>query len=317
MKILIIGSNGYTGSKIHRHLALRDYDITGIDLNWFGNPSNNPYRLQDYADITAEQYAEFDAIIVLAGHSSVNMCKNDLYSSYNNNVRNFVTMLEKVDRQLVIYASSSSVYGNHPNPMALETDGLHKPVNAYDCTKQIIDQIALTSNKNVVGLRFGTVCGPSANFRSDVMINAMTHNALQHQQVKVFNGNTRRSILCIDDLCSAVETILTTTRWDGRNEVTASPSSGIFNLASFHSTSLQIGETVAAVVGVPLINADVVDSFNEKMCQTTYDFHVDTSAFCEQYNFAFRGTCESITQHIVTQYPNILPTHRNVEISYE
>jgi nucleoside-diphosphate-sugar epimerase len=315
MNIMIIGSNGYTGSRIHSHLAKLKHNVTGIDLNWFGNPSNHPYRLQDFADITAEQYAQYDAIILLAGHSSVNMCKNDLYSSYNNNVHNFARMLQRINKQLVIYASSSSVYGNHPKPLATETDGLHRPVNAYDCTKQIIDQLALTSNKNCVGLRFGTVCGPSANFRKDVMINAMTHNAIRNKQVQVFNGNTRRSILCIDDLCSAVETILN--RWVSNDEVSASPHSGVFNIASFHSTSLSIGETVAAVVGVPLTNADVVDSFNEKMCQTTYDFHVDTTAFCEQYNFAFQGTCESITQNIVSQYTNCLPTDRNQEITYE
>ena len=35
-KILIIGGNGYIGSKLYEHLLNLNYDVTNIDLGWFG-----------------------------------------------------------------------------------------------------------------------------------------------------------------------------------------------------------------------------------------------------------------------------------------
>lgn len=309
MNIMIIGSTGYTGSELHNHLALAGHTITGIDLNWFGNPGNLPHKCQDFSTITAEQYVNQDVVIVLAGHNSVNMCKNDLQSCYNNNVRNFIQMLAHIDNQLVIYASSSSVYGNHNTHLARESDSLCQPLNAYDCTKQMLDRYAQTSTKNTVGLRFGTVCGPSVNFRKDVMINAMTHNALTEGVVKVFNGDTRRSILCIGDLCRAIETIINS----------KTHHNNIYNLASFHSTAIELGESVASVCNVPLLNADVDESYNEKMCQKTYDFHADSSLFEQDYDFEFVATPESITQDVIDAIKAdfMVPTHRNVDKHYE
>jgi len=309
MNIMIIGSTGYTGSKLYTHLTQLGHNITGIDLNWFGNPADLPHTEQDFATVTAEQYVDQDAVIVLAGHNSVNMCQNDLFSCYNNNVRNFIRMLSHIDDQLVIYASSSSVYGNHNTHLAKESDSLCQPLNAYDCTKQMIDRFAQTSTKNCIGLRFGTVCGPSVNFRKDVMINAMTYNALTEGKVKVFNGDTRRSILCISDLCRAIQTVLEH-GYQGNT---------IYNLASFHSTAIELGESVAKVCDVQLVNADVEDSFNEKMCQKTYDFHADSTLFEHDYNFKFTATPESITHNVIEalQANTLVPTHRNVDKHYE
>ena len=52
MNIMIIGSTGYTGSELHNHLALAGHTITGIDLNWFGNPGNLPHKCQDFSTTT-------------------------------------------------------------------------------------------------------------------------------------------------------------------------------------------------------------------------------------------------------------------------
>jgi dTDP-D-glucose 4,6-dehydratase len=196
------------------------------------------------------------------------------------------------------------VYGEWPEQYATEGGGLGEPVNPYDHTKQTIDNITNTMYKHnikmksgigkllqcekIFGLRFGTVNGYSENFRSDVMINAMWNSAKTYGQVKVYNGDTRRSILGITDLCRAIHTIIE----KGRNPK-------VYNLASFHSTSLEIGKTVANLMDVPCVEAEMkVYGGNEKMTTKNYDFWVSTDQFCTDFDFTFTDSIGSIVEDI-------------------
>ena len=102
-RTLIIGSGGYIGSRL-----MKEMQATGVDINWFKKGKKDV----DFKDLTRDYYSEFDNIILLAGHSSVKMSEGGLNSCFNNNVRNFIDLIEKLDKQKLIYASSSSVYGS-------------------------------------------------------------------------------------------------------------------------------------------------------------------------------------------------------------
>ena len=102
-KILLIGGNGYIGSKLQEVL-----EVDVVDTNWFNDKGNG----EDFKDFTSRHYSDYNTIILLAGHSSVKMSEGNLNSCFNNNVRNFIDLIEKLDKQKLIYASSSSVYGS-------------------------------------------------------------------------------------------------------------------------------------------------------------------------------------------------------------
>ena len=95
-KTLIIGSGGYIGSRLSREIQ-----ADGVDINWFKKGSKDI----DFKDLTRDYYSQYDNIILLAGHSSVKMSEGNLNSCFNNNVRNFIDLLEKLDKQKLIYAS--------------------------------------------------------------------------------------------------------------------------------------------------------------------------------------------------------------------
>ena len=99
-KTLIIGSGGYIGSRL-----INEIDANGVDINWFKEGRINV----DFKDLTRDYYSQYDNIILLAGHSSVKMSEGNLNSCFNNNVRNFIDLLEKLDNQKIIYDRSSSV----------------------------------------------------------------------------------------------------------------------------------------------------------------------------------------------------------------
>jgi nucleoside-diphosphate-sugar epimerase len=236
------------------------------------------------------------------------MCDTDLQSSFNNNVRNFVNLTNKLTTQKFIYASSASVYGNTSDTNIAEDNVNFSPINYYDMTKLHIDHIMHLSPLDYYGLRFGTVNGPAPSIRTDVMINAMVNTAMQKGEIHVFNADTRRSILGINDLCRAVETIIDDNKKSNR---------GVYNTASFTNTAGEIAEAVGKHANVPVIDKDPPSVvFNEKLQNKTYDFGISTTKFENTFNFKFTDTLDSITQEMVKHYAKCNKGHRAEVIHY-
>jgi len=301
-KVLLIGGSGYVGSALYEHLKTK-HTISNWDLNWFD--SFVPSTRKDYNTITPDELTKYDVVVLLAGHSSVNMCKTDLYSAYANNVVNFVNLTRKLSHQKFIYASSASVYGATPLADLKESDTNFKPINPYDLTKLHIDQIVEHTQLEYYGLRFGTVNGVAPHWRTDVMINAMTNTALEQGCVKLFNGDVKRSILGVTDACRAIESII-----EGND------NRGIYNLASFTATSRQIAQRVASITGVQVEEAKPTPNTNEKLANTTYDFGMNTDKFTSTYGFEFKDTIETLTKGLINDYTHTQRSHRNVAIHY-
>ena len=143
-KVLILGGNGYIGSRL-RQVLREHHFVKSNDICWYAYDETSDRR--DYHKLTREELAEFEVIVVLAGHSSVPSCIGDLPGPWLNNVTNFTDLLDKTTDQLIIYASSASVYGNSkPGERHKETNTHFTPVNNYDVTKYALDQQAIIAN---------------------------------------------------------------------------------------------------------------------------------------------------------------------------
>ena len=232
--------------------------------------------------MTRDYYSEFDNIILLAGHSSVKMSEGNLNSCFNNNVRNFIDLLEKLDKQKLIYASSSSVYGSVGGKTVNEKYFGFEPYNQYDISKHAADLYAQKSDVEYYALRFGTVNGISPFLRSDVMINAMVNSAMNDGHIKLYIKDTMRPILGINDLCEAIRYILNSDE-DKR---------GLYNLASFNKTAEQIAYEVADVMGVQVqeFEADPTQIKNTKNQTKAYNFSISTLKFRREFGFKFKDT---------------------------
>ena len=296
-KILILGGAGYIGTRLREVLRERHFVKTN-DICWFNHDETSDRR--DYHKLTKKELAEVEVVIVLAGHSSVPSCLGALYSPWLNNVTNFTDLLDKLDDQLVIYASSASVYGNSaPGERHKETNTHFTPVNNYDVTKYALDQQATIANltgKKVIGLRFGTVNGYSANLRVDVMINSMYHSVQNDREIQVSNKQISRAMLGIEDLCRAVERCI------------EQPVPGIYNLSSFNATVGEIAEAVSRKLG-----ADIADNGNTA---NAYDFALDTTLFEQTFDFKFKETPDTILNGLIEHYGESLPQWRDKYIIY-
>jgi len=290
-KTLIIGGCGYIGSRLFNYLKQKQYEVVSLDLELFGNP-NIQNTKENYKDLTKEDIARFDNVILLAGHSSVKMCESNMIGCFRNNVQYFVELLSKISKnQKFIYASSSSVYGNVNRNIVTEECEEYVAGSFYDLSKAEIDHyVKIFDEVNYYGLRFGTVNGFSPNTRNDVMINAMVSSAISNKEVKVFNPMIRRPILYINDLCRAVETIILEGNHSNR---------GLYNLASFNSTADIIGRKTSEVfydVKLSVIEREPTpeENINKKLNSKVYDFAISSDKFISTFNFKFEGTIKDI-----------------------
>lgn len=291
MKILILGGNGYIGTYLTNFLGQK-YDVTS-----YGS------RSQDYNKLTSEYLTGFEYIILLAGHSSVQMCLGPLESPWLNNVVNFKNLLSKTRYdQKIIYASSSSVYGDKNFNISTERDISLDYINNYDLTKTTLDLYALREmglGRNLMGLRFGTVNGSSPVTRVDLMINSMVFNALFNKEIIVTNKNVRRPILYIKDLARAIDHVISGKFYPG-----------VYNLASFNSTVNEISREVSRQTG-----ALIKDKGNNP---GVYNFEISSAKFIDTHGFKFEGTPEMVVSDVVRGFIESRPTmvKRNEYIAY-
>lgn len=248
----INGDHGYIGSYMSEAFAAE----SGSDLCWFD------YGIKkDFADSAPQS----DVILHFAGHSSEPMCSSDPQGAWTNNVVKFKAMLEALrDDQLLIYASSASVYASASGEVS-ETD-FTSSSRPYDCTKIVCDAIAqmhINQGKNIVGLRLGTVAGLARIQRVDTIINAMTKSAWESNLVTCVDPDIRRTVLFLPDLAEAIRLVI------------AKPVPGIYNVGSLNST---VGEIAVAVSTTLESDIDVIHRRSN-----FYDFHLDCSLFKETF----------------------------------
>lgn len=280
-KVLLIGSNGYIGSKIYIDLK-NNYDFSLVDYCKHEKPLAKQTLIIDYDKLSRKFVQEHEIVILLAGCSSVAMCKGNFLKSFKNNVSYFVNLANKLrSDQKFIFASSSSVYGFTDKP-AIETQIIKTNYENYDTTKHMIDIAAQMFDINYYSLRFGTVNGISPHTRSDIMINSMIYDGLKNNKITIFNKKIKRPILGIKDLCRAIETII-------KSDNT---TKGIYNLCSYNSSVEKMAKEVAKK-----LNCSIEDLGNSTT--KPYDFEIDNKKFIQTFSFKFQETTKSIVDQFL------------------
>lgn len=294
--ILLLGGSGYIGSKFYS-TYYDTYNIKSIDLQLFGTDS---YSVQmNYNEL--DDIGNYEIILCFAAHSSVNMCEYSPERSWINNIDYFKNLCEKLNKdQKLIYMSSASVYGN-TNKIALEDININiNPVQNYDLQKTIIDMIANKyKQKNIIGLRLGTVNGSSPHTRKDLMLNSMTINAIDNGFINIKNLEMKRSVLGISDLMRAINTIISSEK----------KISGQYNLCSFTLNVKQFSKIVSELSGAKINEMPSDNVF--------YSFEMSTNKFCKNFDFIFNDTPESIIKDIIDNHKYTKYSVRNDDANFK
>jgi UDP-glucuronate 4-epimerase len=145
----------------------------------------------------------------------------------------------------VLFASSSSVYGENKKVPFSEEDPVDHPISPYAMTKKANELLAYTYHHlygiDTIGLRFFTVYGPRQ--RPDLAISKFTRMIDRGEAIPFYgDGSTRRDYTYIDDIIAGVRTAL---HYLERNEKVYE----ILNLGESQTTTLRdlVGHIEAAL----------------------------------------------------------------------
>jgi UDP-glucuronate 4-epimerase len=153
---------------------------------------------------------KFSNIIHLAGQAGVRYSIENPYAYLEANYLGSMNIFElakeyKIER--VLYASSSSVYGDNEKQPFEEVDKTDTPISVYAATKKGVEVLAHVYAKlfgiKMIGLRFFTVYG--SWYRPDMAIFTFTKSILQGNTINVYNhGKMSRSFTHVDDIVSGI-----------------------------------------------------------------------------------------------------------------
>lgn len=231
-KILVTGAAGFIGFHLSRKLLSEGVEVVGFDnINDYYDVNLKYARLEilkDFQNFTfikgdlADKSAidklfeenKFDIVVNLAAQAGVRYSIDNPQAYMESNIIGFFNILEACRHNPVehlLYASSSSVYGNQQKTPFSTDDDVSKPISLYAATKKSNELMAYTYSHLYgipsTGLRFFTVYGPFG--RPDMAYFGFTDKIMKGETIKIFNnGDMYRDFTYIDDIVKGIENML-------------------------------------------------------------------------------------------------------------
>ena len=248
MKILVTGSAGFIGFHTCLKLVKQGHEVYGIDnINDYYDPKLKFDRLYELGfneassklfknEVKSAKFSslrfsrvdlvdhesidnlfkqeKFEVVCNLAAQAGVRYSIENPKAYIDSNISGFLNILEGCRNHQVkhlVYASSSSVYGQNKKVPFETTDNVDHPISLYAATKKSNELMAHTYGHlydfKTTGLRFFTVYGPWG--RPDMAYYLFADAILKNQPIKVFNkGKMERDFTYIDDIVNGVTKII-------------------------------------------------------------------------------------------------------------
>lgn len=295
--VCVIGGAGYVGTRLVPRLIESGYEVTVVDLGWFGNALDQSVRYfqRDALELERGFFNEFGTVIFLGGLASDPMAEFDPMLNFVSNlgVPAYVAYAARaagVSR--FIFADSCSVYGYTGGKMCTEQDTLNLPPYPYGVSKAQANSALLQLVQpgfSVIALRKGTVSGWSPRMRFDLLVNAMYRSAWIDKKITVNNATISRPLLVIDDAIEAYVKAV-----EVRQDI-----SGTFNLVTTNVTVGEVGSAVQRFFKT-IHNLDV--PVDEKGIHDVRDYRASGSRAEQVLGFVPRGSIESILKDLDAKF---------------
>ncbi|HIG21298.1 MAG TPA: NAD-dependent epimerase/dehydratase family protein [Henriciella marina] len=234
MRFLVTGVAGFIGSRIAGALLSDGHEVIGLDnLNAYYDPAlkqarlyelqtfeNFSFRKLDISDheklLGLPERDSIDRVIHLAAQAGVRYSLENPFAYAQSNLTGHLAMLEFCRRAakvpMLVYASSSSVYGDDAVAPFREDANVDRPVSLYAATKRADELMSQAYAKLYdipqIGVRFFTVYGPWG--RPDMAYWSFTDRILRGETIRVFNGGKmKRDFTYISDAVAGLKAIAT------------------------------------------------------------------------------------------------------------
>jgi UDP-glucuronate 4-epimerase len=314
MKILVTGAAGFIGFHLVQKLLQSENTVVGIDnINDYYSPELKFARLQQtgiskdasiwnqkIVSSTNSNYSffrmnmedekainnlfqteKFDLVCNLAAQAGVRYSIENPKAYIQSNIVGFLNILEACRHNKIkhlVYASSSSVYGNSKKMPLSTNDSVDNPISLYAATKKSNELMAHTYSHlysiPTSGLRFFTVYGPWG--RPDMAYFSFTKSILEKKPIKVFNhGDLYRDFTYIDDIVEGIVKIL-------NKKPDNKPPYAVYNIGNSSPVKLMdFIETIEKALG-----KKAVKEFHGMQPGDVYKTYADVSELEKNFGYA-------------------------------
>jgi nucleoside-diphosphate-sugar epimerase len=223
--ILVTGCAGFIGSHVCMLLLSKGFTVIGVDnfdpfynrsikesnlATFKTHPAFSFYEMDITAGLDAIKQENIKAVIHLAAKAGVRPSIEKPADYLNVNIVGTQKVHEFMQARSIsklIFASSSSVYGNSKKMPFSEEDNVDNPISPYAFTKKAGELMNYTFhhlyNIDIINLRFFTVYGPGQ--RPDLAIHKFIKMIANDQPIVLFgDGQTARDYTFIDDTVAGI-----------------------------------------------------------------------------------------------------------------
>jgi len=263
MKVIVIGSHGFIGSRICYKLINSGHQVYGIDdLSIYNSSKIDFYyfnqnlrqeiflkNLKNFSRLNCNHSFEFekivntfepDVVINVAGTSIADVCKKNtqeaVESIYSLN-SNILEVLKNKNIQKYIFFSSSMVYGDFSKENISEVDETN-PIDPYGAIKLGCEYLIKSFNQQFelpyVIIRPSAVYGPTdANMR---VSGIFMYNSFVNKPLKVMDKEERLDFTYVDDLANGINSLISKDVINETFNLTTGNSRTIYEFASIIKT---------------------------------------------------------------------------------
>jgi UDP-glucuronate 4-epimerase len=321
LSYLVTGAAGFVGFHLSEALLRRGHCVLGVDnLNNYYDTQLKRDRLTclkkhpqfmfvrlDLSDrlATAALFggAHLDGVFHFAAQAGVRYSLENPHAYVDSNIVAFINVLEgcrRNDIPRLVFASSSSVYGDNRKLPFSVTDPVDQPASLYAATKRSNELFAYTYSRlyglQITGLRLFTVYGPWG--RPDMAVYKFTRAMLAGEPIIVFNrGQMRRDFTYVDDVVAGIVEAECRLRRIDSGSQSANPCA-LYNLGNNRPILLpEIISTLEECLGV---KANV--HYKGLQPGEVVDTHADIDASMRDLNFEPQTTLRQGLERFVEWY---------------
>ncbi len=262
MRVLVTGAAGFIGSHLCERLLNDGHTVTGLDhFNAFYDPAQKERNISEVQRLGGDRFTlvradlrdlaalratlvDIDAVVHLAAMAGVQPSIREPLVYEDINVRGTLNLLEAMREAQIsrlVFASSSSVYGNAQRVPFAEDEPVDKPISPYAATKKAGELLCHTWHHlhglSVICLRFFTVYGPRQ--RPDLAIAKFIRMIDEGETISLYgDGSSSRDYTYVLDTVDGIVRAL---------DRTVAPTYAIYNIGNSGPISLR--DLVAAIEG--------------------------------------------------------------------
>jgi len=256
VKFAVTGGAGFVGSYLVKKLINEDHDVIVIDNLYRGNLKNLK-EVSDKIQFQKVDIRDFDSMKNIIKNTDgvfheaaltdvqESFTKQDEYTDVNVKGTENVFRIAKEFGTKVVYASSSSVYGN-PEKTPITEDSKRAPINPYGNTKLEDEYLAekyVEDGVSIIGLRYFNIYGIGQTGSYAGVITKFINNLKEKKPPIIFgNGEQKRDFIFVEDIAKA-----------NAAAMKSSVKSGFFNVGTGMTASIkQLAEQMIVLSGMKL-----------------------------------------------------------------